>query len=1045
MSKTGSNKLRRAITVPGPLDVDSEPGTPLVWVESSRCLRGSALNGKAAPGGDKRQHRKSRPQTPVQLLSKKRERSLERFGGLECDEKYQAELREVWERELGADASTQSIKRRQMSQFFSFLRSSDADGLLSGAGRYIPKALRDFDFESDFHGIEFENSRTSDFDPRQGHMLRAVLRGYAQVSRPLGRGPLTADTMASDRLYRPTFCRFLIDSRLASRRVDGHLVYYQVVRYFDSIARAQRNGDGGKGPTLGALRSASIEQCMRIISLVLGNSEHSTQEVWDYFETGLPEAYKVVQALLQQCRERTEMATKLAAATQEEAGKPAASLRPFGSPPPMFTGSMKDWSKGLRNWIQTLELQGVPEAIARRIEQQFALESYLSDILVEPGVIHVSAMYSGVFRAIFDAYFDERRSSQDDHGNRSAPVPHMSFAAFFRFCVDLSVFPLLCSFDEARAAYKSAESLVEIPLPEECDDLTEGHSGSLGEPSLFETPAVRPRVSFLDVEAIAHADDEKAHKARDAARRPAKDSSTSDKGGSAAAGSTSGSGPQDSSTESMARKGSQVLSEAPTPRVKSYIDLSWIRERFETMSSDRKRAYALLKAIDDLVADRFLSVRGLFLHAGVGGDLGEVSAGDVLQVLMEMHVGHGYDSASMQEFIKIVNPHSEEGVMETCDLEKAVTTVGEDFRTRNLEPASGRVGKQIGLSLLGDEARRSDGEDLRGRVPVSHSPFAFGHAAFMECVLRLGMNHMHGSGVAIQAAVPGGAKGLWLIAFLHYQLEKLTDRAPLPVDPRLTPVATPKSMFSSSDSSRPGSRGILTAVSRSVEPWPIMGRATGAPLALVSGGSSRPGTANKETDTEVPVERPPEGARYVSCLTRLLDSHPDPSALFKLAPTGCGIHNSSAIADTSRAFELCTVCQRRRNRHGVGCVFCHVCSGVDQADLSQSLLYPVLQRRQLKKGMRSPFSNSATAPLQRDSDPSMSPLPLEHVLGGPGSLEQSQATPMVTPLSKMSSPHPSFPRGTPSGLAVERPRSAVRHPTSGGKRRNSVGRSLSSV
>merc|ERR1719231_1017286 len=48
------------------------------------------------------------------------------------------------------------------------------------------------------------------------------------------------------------------------------------------------------------------------------------------------------------------------------------------------------------------------------------------------------------------------------------------------------------------------------------------------------------------------------------------------------------------------------------------------------------------------------------------------------------------------------------------------------------------------------------------------------------------------------------------------------------------------------------------------------------------------------------------------------------------------------------ASDVCKHCHRQRDTNGVGNIFCHECSGIDQGPLSKSSLCHVLQRRRLK-------------------------------------------------------------------------------------------------
>ncbi|CAE8733884.1 unnamed protein product [Polarella glacialis] len=170
-----------------------------------------------------------------------------------------------------------------------------------------------------------------------------------------------------------------------------------------------------------------------------------------------------------------------------------------GSPPHTFPGSLQVWSNGLRHWNETwsclrfflfficyccwfccfyfifytlsdcketLNLQCTPQCSAERLEHCLAVDRFLRDTLVEPGCIHVALKYGGLFRELFVAYCDEEKLhiTHDEKTGviHRTPVPHMSFARFFRFCLDFSVFPNLCCFEDAWHAYRNAESTLVV-------------------------------------------------------------------------------------------------------------------------------------------------------------------------------------------------------------------------------------------------------------------------------------------------------------------------------------------------------------------------------------------------------------------------------------------------------------------------------------------------------------------------------------------------------------------------------------------------------
>jgi len=130
-----------------------------------------------------------------------------------------------------------------------------------------------------------------------------------------------------------------------------------------------------------------------------------------------------------------------------------------------------------------------------------------------------------------------------------------------------------------------------------------------------------------------------------------------------------------------------------------------------------------------------------------------------------------------------------------------------------------------------------------------------------------------------------------------------------------------------------------------------------------AGGTQLLRNSTRVPKESVASEEPPVGAKYPWSLSRLYDKHPN---LFAKAPE-CRVSpeadGSAFVVDPSVALKLCQQCQRRRDTRGLGNVFCHECSGIDQGPLNKSLLYPVLQRRRLKLMMASdiPLAHSSQA------------------------------------------------------------------------------------
>merc|ERR1712000_493273 len=90
-----------------------------------------------------------------------------------------------------------------------------------------------------------------------------------------------------------------------------------------------------------------------------------------------------------------------------------------------------------------------------------------------------------------------------------------------------------------------------------------------------------------------------------------------------------------------------------------------------------RKLYDLLTALKDCGTDRFLCVRGLFASVSVGtGDdgavKGAVDAEAVLCALKKLNVMHCLSVTDIEACIYKLDPHCENGCIETSEIEKAV-------------------------------------------------------------------------------------------------------------------------------------------------------------------------------------------------------------------------------------------------------------------------------------------------------------------------------------------------------------------------------------
>lgn len=1083
--------LKRSSTAPGTLLAAAGGGgrgappaaLPTQGPHGGRRLRPAAAGGKVHGGGGG--DVSGRGSSMCDNIST---RSATRKGGnkdrvnalcmgpvsaFECDRQFQKELLEEWRKELEAEEVVGSLQTRQQQQFLNFLPNDVDKHGANVASKCVPSDLLGIDrLEEELmrSAPEFDYTQMIELSSQQADLLRSVLRSYAQVSRPTFGGRKYAGEPTSDRIFRPTFCRFLVDSRLVSgvnNAMGGHPSYHLAVRLFDGMTQSRlRSGSCSdtQSASWSTLKCATVDQCTDLVSQLLGRSEESTQAISNFFGHDLLEAQLIAEAKIAESKARADAAKYGVDEFANVQRSECHSLET--SPPRAYDGSLTQWTRGLKLWAKTLDEQSDPEAIADRCEQHYALQGYLNDMLVEPGCVWVCAAYDSLFRTLYEAYVDEERTTYD-HTGKPSTVPHMSSAAFFRFCVDFHVFPFLGCFEEARVAYRDAECLVELGGCTPVEKMQRAYKMvhmMIHAIRMFGATSSAPD---LAAEAVAQAKNDKAEGGTDDemgvhdtvgdgeqssefgndSRRSSKselhrplernNSRHNSDGHDSASGregkglsisgivaarrlsktfkerrvpiiqSTTGKGPdvlrEDISAQPNKGGGPSYVArqeatattaqekihtrlgkegEQPRPTVKVAVDLTpWIRKEFSCMTHAQRGAYSILCALGDCVVDRFLCVRGLFVAAGEGGEQGAVDAAAFLRTLRRLHVVHSFSEEELEAIIRAISPASIDGTIATSGVEQAVTQVRKDCVRRfpwlanSPEWAATEDGTMSMNQSLGDEARRFDDEDVWFRQPDTPQPVtAFGHAAFAESLLRIGFNHMHGSGVASQAVAPGGVKCLWLVAFLRCQLHRhkvqAEARSNEPVD--LSQVGAASSACDAAKTKQPAKHGSPPSPTdlSEVSMWPATHHKSSAPFD--SSCSTSPGIISMlSPGMDLFQTTPPEtsilaGARHIPSLQRLLDKNPDPY----LEPargkkTGIAIDGDEGCIVKFGA--VCETCGRERDSDGSGSIFCHTCSGVDTALVEDSILCPVFERRRLRLAMQMPSSALVSRKPSRNS------------------------------------------------------------------------------
>jgi len=376
---------------------------------------------------------------------------------VECDKRFQAQLLESWRRTNNTQEASERVHRRQVCQFFDFLRKPDGDmDMDSGVVPYIEEGFASSEFVEgemaraapDIHAKDMP-SAAGELSASKKTAIRQVLVLYSQVARPQNPG-------AQEVLFRASFCRFILDSNLVTMEAEDteRPTYHKSVRLFDNISKF---GSGGLA------RFANIDHCVTLVIQLMMQINMPAALAWELFEEGLQKAERTAEALLRETQTKVKLcAEALSKDITEEAilERRMDMFGKHGSPPQLFQGPLAVWTRGLRFWINNITESCMPENISDRLDQILAHNRYVRDEIIEPGCLYILVKFQGLFEELFNAYCYEEKTAirEDENGKiRNESVPHMSFAGFFRFCLDFSVFPELVSFEEAWQAYSCAD------------------------------------------------------------------------------------------------------------------------------------------------------------------------------------------------------------------------------------------------------------------------------------------------------------------------------------------------------------------------------------------------------------------------------------------------------------------------------------------------------------------------------------------------------------------------------------------------------------
>eukprot|EP00929_Paragymnodinium_shiwhaense_P043741 TRINITY_DN22476_c0_g1_i2.p1 TRINITY_DN22476_c0_g1~~TRINITY_DN22476_c0_g1_i2.p1 ORF type:complete len:1603 (-),score=411.41 TRINITY_DN22476_c0_g1_i2:295-5103(-) len=258
-----------------------------------------------------------------------------------------------------------------------------------------------------------------------------------------------------------------------------------------SPKKKEKEGDQFEDPARQAQRSKEAKAAAEEKARQKEAAERAAEKALDqFFGSGVPEAsahsearykrLKLVKHKVMPVEENEVPAPVLAECALENLWPP---LPPRGSEPQQIA----DWNGGVRQWKAHVSSQNPAHLQQLRAHTESVVRGeVLVAQLLEPEVLHFTTRFLPLFRSIFAAYADwpdpeppvkgglesDKRSSQVlgamiankrhtpavlKHDQLGIGLGHMSFAAFFRFCIDFGLFSKHASFEEVKTIYDDAE------------------------------------------------------------------------------------------------------------------------------------------------------------------------------------------------------------------------------------------------------------------------------------------------------------------------------------------------------------------------------------------------------------------------------------------------------------------------------------------------------------------------------------------------------------------------------------------------------------
>lgn len=859
-----------------------------------------------------------------------------------------------------------------MSSFYNTEQESEPDSdaslhphngaggeLQEGAERFLPECFLDSDLSVDGEippHPSFSMAIGVELQGNQATALRELIGGFVEASKP-------SPQLDNEHVFRPTWCRFVLDCFVLRAPSDstGWPSFHYAVRHFDSVshpwAHPHQTSEDHIGPKVGSTMCVHIEQCCVLVSVLLGGIDDPVEGTRFFFDAIVPQVVQLQRCMKEDHEERLQIETPRDSKDEEEEiteenaerilkQRDKKKFEWLNQRKPTCVMSVKLWFTGLHNWRETVEHANSHYERQKHKKRRHAFSGFLEDMIIEPDTFHFVEMFQGLFKHLYQTYADMRKLQRTDtHGNLCDY--HMRFPAFFRFCIDFGLFPL-CSYEEIKRIYLGAVCFMELQqeVPVEPDSPATIFSPTTSTSSMQQ----RKKPSALQKGATTGklAEQPKLPRGKSSPLRAAATSTQSTpvgvqlgKSPRSTPGVVNGSTPgaQSVAPKTFMRASSEPTSSNKTPKgaakgkshdgpkqsAKPAIDTAWVDKPFNKMSQAEIHAYDTLAAIHGYVRDRFQRVEDFFQSLRVENE-GLVDEYEFLKGLQHMHLEHDLSVEEIREVMRIIDPDHSTHV-DVRDLQKVCRRVDKNRLSRLPEDERDHhTAKSVQDSLFTKVNRHL--KDPGMHVAVDAVDIAFGHACFMECILKIVMLHLSSSGCSVQCVAPTYMKCLWLISFLHFTYQEQVERhEELGLNQKRPWSQSSTRPTTSQESTRPATRETNRPAGESSASLP----------RRASKNVVEPFMFEKVKEDLTKVEKkthePGQIVSYTSPLEQLISERPN---LFDEWPQ----HPKHP------RYGKCSLCGRRP-WSGWGSGMCHGCSVVDEMTLQEGPLYPIFERRRI--------------------------------------------------------------------------------------------------